>query len=366
MKVAIIHDWLVTNAGAEKVLKEIITLYPNADIYSLVNFLNKDEKKDILDNKNVRTSFIQKLPFSRKIFRNYLPHFIKAIESFDLSEYDLIISSSWAVAKGIKKNDMQLHICYCHTPIRYAWDLYDEYTSNLRGLKKILVKRALKKLRKWDLSTVNRVDYFIANSKFVSERIQRTYGRESTVIYPPIDIKKFTQYNNKEDFYLTASRLVSYKKTKLIVKSFVKMPDKKLVVIGAGEEYKEIKKIAKKSQNISVLGFCNDKIMIETMQKAKAFIYAAVEDFGIVPIEAMSCGTPVIALNEGGTAETVRDGVNGIHFNSQTTEEIVKAVNRFEMMNFNSKEISKDAHVYSQKRFLSEINNFILHKINNK
>ena len=363
-KIAIVHDWLVTNAGAEKVLKEIISLYPNADIYSLVEFLNKDEKKEILDDKAVRTSFIQKLPFSRKMFRNYLPHFRKAIESFDLSKYDLIISSSWAVAKGIKKNDKQLHICYCHTPIRYAWDLYDEYTSNLSGLKKFLVKRTLKKLRKWDLATVSRVDYFIANSKFVSERIQRTYGRESTVIYPPIDIKKFTQYNNKEDFYLTASRLVSYKKTKLIVKSFVKMPDKKLVVIGAGEEYKEIRKIAKKSPNIKILGFCNDKILIETMQKAKAFIYAAIEDFGIVPIEAIACGTPVIALNDGGTAETVIDEVNGIHFNSQSVSDIVSAVKRFETMNFDSKNISTNVQVYSKERFKREINDFVLRKVN--
>ena len=364
MRIAIVHDWLVTNAGAEKVLKEIIELYPEANIFSLVEFLAKDEKIEILGNRKVRTSFIQKLPFSRKIFRHYLPHFIKAIESFDLSKYDLIISSSWAVAKGIKKNNKQLHICYCHTPIRYAWDLYDEYTSNLSGLKKVLVKRTLKRLRKWDLSTLNRVDYFIANSKFVSERIERIYARKSKVIYPPVDIDKFTLYDNKEDFYLTASRLVSYKKTKLIVKSFVDMPDRKLVVIGSGEEYKDIRKIAKNSPNISILGFCKDETMIKMMQKAKAFIYAAIEDFGIVPIEAMACGTPVIALNGGGTAETVIDRVNGVHFNSQSTEEIIKAVEKFETLNFDSETISQNAHVYSKERFSREMNDFIFSKTN--
>lgn len=366
MKIAIVHDWLVTNAGAEKVLKEIVSLYPEADIFSLVEFLSKEEKKVILNDKEVKTSFIQKLPFSRKIFRNYLPYFIKAIESFNLSKYDLIISSSWAVAKGVKKNENQLHICYCHTPVRYAWDLYDEYTSNLRGFKKKFVKKTLKKLQKWDLLTVNRVDHFIANSKFVSERIARTYGRESKVIYPPVDIDKFTYYHNKEDFYLTASRLVPYKKTKLIVKTFVNMPDKKLVVIGAGEEYKDIRKIAKDSPNISILGFCKDEIMIKMMQKSKAFIYAAIEDFGIVPIEAMACGTPVIALNDGGTAETITDGINGVHFNSQSSEDIVKAIKRFETMNFDSRSISKNAHIYSQKRFSREITNFVYSKLHKR
>ena len=357
MKIAIVHDWLVTNAGAEKVLKAIYELYPDADIFSLVDFLDNEDRIEILNGRFAKTSFIQNLPFAKKHFRNYLPLFAKAIESFDLSEYNLIISSSWAVAKGVRTTNKQIHISYCHTPIRYAWDLYNEYTFSLKGMKKLLVKYTLKRIRKWDRNTINRVDYFIANSKFVQERIKRTYGRDSFLIYPPINIDKFTIDNIKNDFYITASRLVPYKKIKLIVEAFNQMPEKKLVVIGSGEEYNEIKKIAK--FNISVLGYQKDEVLIAYMQKAKAFIYSAIEDFGIVPIEAMACGTPVIALNRGGTAETVIDGINGIHFQNQTKEDIIEAIKKFETVRFSAKDISQYAKQFSTKRFQEEIRVFI-------
>jgi len=361
LNVAIIHDWLVTDAGAEKVLKAICEIYPQADIFSLVDFLSDEDRGVVLNGKYAKTSFIQKLPFAKNNFRNYLPFFSKAIESFDLSDYDLIISSSWAVVKGVKTTDKQLHISYCHTPVRYVWDLYDEYTLSLSGIKKLLVKWTLKRLRKWDLDTVERVDYFIANSEFVSERIKRTYNRSSTIIYPPVDIDRFACRVEKDDFYLTASRLVPYKKTKLIVESFNEMPAKKLVVIGAGEEYDEIKKIAK--LNISVLGYQNDDVLISKMQRAKAFVYAAVEDFGIVPIEAMACGTPVIALDDGGTHETVHHKVNGIHFKEQTVEDIVDAVNKFELLKFDAKKISENAQSFSTQRFKREMQEFVNSKI---
>lgn len=349
MKIAIVHDWLVTNGGAEKVLKEILEIFPNSEIFTLVDFLDEKEKRDILNNKKVNTSFIQNLPFAKKHFRNYLPLFPTAIESLDLSNYDLIISSSWAFAKGIKKNKNQLHISYCHTPIRYAWDLYEEYTKPLNQPKKFLVQKTLKYIRKWDKKTANRVDCFIANSNFVKKRIERIYNRNSTVIYPPADNKKFTLSTIKEDFYLTAARLVSYKKTKLIVESFNKMPDKKLIVIGKGEEYKILKKIAK--SNIQILGYQSDEKLIKYMQKAKAFIYAAVEDFGIVPVEAMLCGTPVIALNEGGTAESVQDNITGVLFEKQTKEDIIKAVNKFEKLKFDSSLIRNNALKFSKENF---------------
>ena len=357
MKTAIIHDWLVTNAGAEKVLKFICELYLEADIFSLVDFLSDKERQEVLNGKYAKTSFIQRLPFAKKHFRNFLPLFPKAIESLDLSSYDLIISSSWAVAKGVKKSKNQIHICYCHTPIRYAWDLYDEYTSDLKQPKKFLVQSVLKYIRNWDIKTLNRVDFFIANSKFVQERIKRTYNRDAIVIYPPVDVKKFTLCNKKDDFYLTASRLVSYKKTKLIVEAFNEMPDKKLVVIGKGEEYAEIKKIAK--ENIQILGYQDDKSLKNYMQRASAFVYAAIEDFGIVPIEAQACGTPVIALNEGGTAETVVDGVNGVHFQNQTVQDICDAVKRFKIMEFDYKKISNLAQNYSEERFKQELVKYI-------
>jgi len=357
MRVAVVHDWLVTDAGAEKVLKAILEIYLDADIFSLVDFLDNKDRETILDGKYAKTSFIQKLPFAKKHFRNYLPLFPKAIESFDLSTYDLIISSSWAVAKGVKKKEGQLHISYCYTPIRYAWDLYDEYTQGLKQPKKFLVEQSLKYIRHWDLKTVKSVDYFIADSKFVAKRIEKIYKRDSVVIYPPVETEEFTLCEEKEEFYLTASRLVPYKKTKLIVEAFNEMPDKKLLVIGAGEEYEAIKKIAK--ENIEVLGYQEDRILIDKMQKAKAFLYAAVEDFGIVPIEAMACGTPVIALNDGGTAETVIDGVNGLHFSHQNTKEIIDTVNRFETLNFDSKNISTLSQRYATKRFKQEIEKYI-------
>jgi len=361
LKIAIVHDWLVTDAGAEKVLRAIVELYPDADIFSLVDFLSDKDRKTILDGKSAHTSFIQNMPFAKKHFRNYLPLFPKAIESFDLSSYDLIISSSWAVAKGVKTIEQQLHISYCYTPIRYAWDLYDEYTSNLKQPKKFLVQSALKYIRKWDIETLARVDFFIADSIFVQKRIQNTYNSDSVVIYPPVDVNNFKLYVDKEDFYITASRLVPYKKTKLIVEAFNKMPDKKLIVIGSGEEYDEIKKISK--SNISVLGYQNDDVLISKMQRAKAFVYAAVEDFGIVPIEAMACGTPVIALDDGGTHETVLHGLNGIHFKKQTVEDIVDAVNKFELLTLDAKEISQRAQSFSTQRFKKEMQKFVNSKI---
>ncbi|RXK12300.1 glycosyl transferase family 1 [Halarcobacter mediterraneus] len=361
-KIAVVHDWLVTNAGAEKVLKSILELYPTADLFSLVNFLSHKQREEIIRNKKVNTSFIQNLPFSKNKFRNYLPFFTKAIESFDLKTYDLIISSSWAVAKGVKTHKNQIHICYCHTPIRYAWDLYDEYTSNLIQPKKFLVEQTLQYIKKWDIKTLDRVDYFIANSKFVEKRINETYKRNAKVIYPPVDTSKYTLCLDKSDYYLTASRLVPYKKTKLIVETFNEMPEKKLIVIGEGEDYNSIKKIAK--DNIQVLGYQKQEQLIEYMQKAKAFIYAAIEDFGIVPIEAMSCGTPVIALNYGGTAETVKDGFSGIHFQEQTIEDILNAVKKFESINFDYKKISQSVQNYCEDRFKKEIKDFIESKIN--
>jgi glycosyltransferase involved in cell wall biosynthesis len=345
MKVALVHDWLVVNGGAEKVLRSILELYPNADIFAIVDFLDSFDREAILDGKGVRVSFIQKLPFAKRHFRNYLPLFPKAIESLDLSGYDLIISSSWAFAKGVKKDKQAIHICYCHTPIRYAWDLYDEYTFNLKQPKKFLVKKSLEYIRGWDIKTLKRVDYFIANSNFIKDRVKRTYKKEAKVIYPPVDIKRFTLHEEKEDFYLTASRLVPYKKTKLIVEAFNEMPEKKLVVIGSGEELATLKAIAK--DNITIMGYQEDSVLVEFMQKAKAFVYAAIEDFGIVPIEAMACGTPVVALNRGGTAETVVNGATGVLFSKQNVSDIVAAIKEFESMNFSFSDIREHSKKFS-------------------
>jgi len=349
MRVAIVHDWLVTNAGAEKVLKAMVECYPEADILSLVDFLEDKQRQEILLGKQVQTSFIQKLPFAPTHFRNYLPLFPKAIERFDLSGYDLIISSSWAVAKGVKKSENQIHICYSHTPIRYAWDLYEEYISNLSGIKKQLVIWTLKYLRRWDIATLDRVDYFIANSTFVAKRIEHTYQRDALVIHPPVDVEKFRLHQEKEDFYLCASRLVPYKKTKLIVEAFNLMPDKKLVVIGKGEEYEEIRAIAQ--PNIKVMGYQSDAVLTAHMQRAKAFIYMALEDFGIVPVEAMACGTPVIGYGKGGLKDSVIDNETGLFFEEQSIESLKNSVERFETLTFEPLKISSHAKKFSVQRF---------------
>ena len=338
-------------------LRALIEIYPDADVFTLVDFLDDTQREKILQGKKTITSFIQKLPFAKKHFRNYLPLFPLAIEQFDLSDYDLIISSSWAVAKGAKTSKSQLHISYCYTPIRYAWDMFDEYTQNLPQPKKFFVQATLRYIRKWDIRTLYRVDHFIADSKFVQKRIQNTYGKESVVIYPPVETNKFTLLEKKEEFYLTASRLVPYKKVDLIVKAFNKMKNKKLIVVGDGEELEKIQKIA--APNVSVLGYQKEATLIELMQKAKGFVYAAIEDFGIVPIEAMACGTPVIALNKGATAETVEDGVTGVHFERQTIEDVVKALKRFETIKFDNVAISKKAQFYSTDRFKQEFRCFV-------
>jgi glycosyltransferase involved in cell wall biosynthesis len=357
LKIALVHDWLVTDAGAEKVLKAILDLYPEADVFSLVDFLNDTDRKKILNGKHTKSSFIQKLPFARTQFRVYLPFFSKAIESFDLRDYDLIISSSWAVAKGVKTHNGQCHISYCHTPVRYAWDLYDEYVTSLSFFKKLVVQWTLNRLRKWDIISLNRVNYFVANSKFVQERIERIYDRKSKVIYPPVDVNKFTLYEKKNNFYMTASRLVPYKKTKLIVEAFNAMPEKQLIVIGYGEEYEDIKSIAK--SNITLMGYQSEDVLIRTMQKAKAFVYAAVEDFGIAPMEAMACGTPVIALDRGGTGETIVQGFNGIHFKDQSVEAIIESILQFEKQTFSAYEISNYAKLFSKERFQEEIRSYV-------
>jgi glycosyltransferase involved in cell wall biosynthesis len=364
-KTAIVHEWLVNYAGSEKCVESFINIWPEADVFALVDFLNEDERNTILKGKHAKTSFIQHLPYAEKQHRKYLPLFPRAIETFKLSEYDLIISSSHSVAKGVRTKNNQLHICYCHTPMRYAWDEADYYLSeaNLtRGIKGSLARYMIDYLRKWDVKSANNVNFFIANSLHIANKIKRIYNRGADVIYPPVDIKKFPVVIKKENFYLTASRLVPYKRIDLIVDSFKKMPDKKLVVIGSGPEKEKIKN--KSTPYIDILGYQDFETLRDYMQKAKAFIFAAEEDFGIVPIEALSCGTPVIALNKGGTAETIQDGITGIHFAEQHTDDIIDAVERFEntQKSFDAFKLHKYAEQYDRSIFEKNIRNFVNQK----
>ncbi len=364
-RVAIVHDWLVTNAGSEKVLECMLELFPQADLFSIVDFLSEKDREEILGARYAKHSFIQHLPFSKKHFRNYLYLFPRAIESFDLSDYDLVLTSSWAFAKGAKTTGKQLSICYCHTPIRYAWDLKSEYLGGLSLPKRIAAEIILAAIRRWDKGTVDRVDMFIANSRFVRRRIRNIYHREAHVIYPPVDVERFLPWYDKEDYYLTVSRFVPYKHVDLIVEAFA-ATDRKLVVVGDGPQMDLIKRRATK--NIELLGFKPHSELVELMQKAKAFVFAAVEDFGIAPVEALSCATPVIAYGFGGVTESVQDGMNGILYRDRSPEGIRKAVDRFERIadRLDPAYIRKSAERFSRGRFLREfgslVNSALLHR----
>jgi len=360
-KVAIVHDWLVTYAGAERVLEEIINCFPEADLFAIVDFIPKNERS-FLKDKPVKTSFIQKLPFAKKKYRTYLPFMPLAVEQFDLSGYDIVISSSHAVAKGVITGPDQLHISYVHSPMRYAWDLQHQYLKETgldRGLKGWLAKRELHKLRMWDLRTANGVDHFLANSRFIARRIWKVYRREATVIYPPVDVNSFSLCEQKEDFFLTASRMVSYKKIDLIAEAFSLMPDKRLYIIGDGPDFDKVK--SKSGANVELLGYQPFEVLRNYMQRAKAFVFAAEEDFGIVPVEAQACGTPVIAYGKGGALETVTEDETGLFFDAQTTSSIIEAIQRFEDMKdrFIPAKIREKSLRFSRDRFKREFISFV-------
>lgn len=352
MKIAVVCDWLVVYAGAERVLEQILKIYPQADVFCLVDFI-PEGKRDFLLNKKTCTSFIQRLPKAKTKYRSYLPLMPLAIEQLDVTGYDLVISSSHAVAKGIMTGPNQVHISYVHSPIRYAWDLQHQYLHEAgleHGMKSWLARLVLHYMRIWDSRTANGVDYFIANSEFIAKRIKKVYGREAEVIYPPVDVEAYELCEEKEDFYLTASRMVPYKKIKLIVEAFNQMPDKKLVVVGDGTEFEKTKEIAK--ENITLMGYQPFEVLKEKMQKAKAFVFAAEEDFGITPVEAQACGTPVIAYGRGGALETVcgldSDAPTGVFFSEQSTTSITEAVEVFEK---NADKITADNCRKNAERF---------------
>ena len=362
MKVAIVQEWLVTVGGSDKVVKAILDVFPDADIYTLV------AKKEVCDElgipwEKVHTSFIQKMPLGTKKHRAYLPLFPFAIEQFNLRGYDVVISSSHCVAKGVLTKADQLHICYCHSPIRYCWDMYNEYLeeSHLdKGFKSWLVRLMLHPIRQFDAIAGSRVDYYISNSDYVGQRIRKTYRRKATTIHPNIDISNFELCNDKQEYYLASSRLVAYKKIDTIIEAFNQMPDKKLVVIGGGPNLEAYRKLA--NANVTVMGYQPFDVLKDKMQHAKAFVFAADEDFGMIPIEAQSCGTPVIAYGHGGSLETVNGGKTGLFFNEQTPEAIVEAVNKFESMGsqpFAPADCRQWAEGFSEERFKREIKEFV-------
>ena len=303
-KVAIVHDWFITIGGSEKVLRQLLLEYPEADVFCLFNFFNKQQSEEILLGRKTKSTFIERVPFSEKYYRYLVPVFFKAIEKLDLSGYDVIISSSHAVAKGVVTREGQTHFCYCHTPMRYVWNMKKTYLQQIPERARKLAIFQFNRIKKWDYNSSEKVDYFVANSKFVSERIKNNYHRESVVIHPPVDTEFFdlpkidSKSPEKEPYFLVVSRLVHYKRTGLIVSAFKKMKDKKLVVIGAGPELGPLK--SQSTDNVTFLNFQSSERIREYMQHAEAAIFCAIEDFGITCLEVQACGTPVIAYNFGG------------------------------------------------------------------
>ena len=334
-RIAIVADWLQDYAGAERVLEQLLLTFPQAEVFAVVDFV-PEASRGFLQGKPVHTSFIQRLPLARRYFRHYLPLMPLAIEQLDVSGFDIVISSSHAVAKGVLTGPDQLHVSYVHSPLRYAWDMQHQYLHEAgmdRGMKGALTRWLLHKLRLWDVRTANGVDQFVANSAFIGRRVRKAYRREAEVIYPPVDLAAFTPGQTpRGPAYVTVSRLVPYKRVELIVEAFSAMPDKQLIVIGDGPDLAKVR--AKAGSNVQVLGHQPFEVMRGHLQTARAFVFAALEDFGIAPVEAQACGTPVIAFGRGGAAETVRglqqSNPTGVLFDEQTPAALQAAVALFE------------------------------------
>jgi glycosyltransferase involved in cell wall biosynthesis len=362
LKYALVHEWLtpLATGGSELVVQEILGRI-DADLYALIDF-ESTNPASYLYRRQIGTTFLQNFPGVKGNVQKYLPLMPLAIEQLDLRDYDVILSSSHAVAKGVLTTSQQLHICYCHAPMRYAWDLTLEYLEQSRigqGISGVFTRYLLHQLRQWDVLSANRVDYFIANSRYTAQRIWRCYRRQADVVYPPVNIDRFTCTQQKEDFYLTVCRLVGYKQVALIVAAF-NQNGRNLVVIGTGAELQKLQQIAK--PNVQILGFQADAVVQDYLARAKAFVYAACEDFGIVLVEAQACGTPVIAFGVGGAAETVLDirdhpdRGTGIFFPTQTTAAIVTAISTFETYQgqFNTQHIRTHAESFAASVFQSQ------------
>lgn len=365
MKIAVIHEWLTTVAGSERVLEEILKCYPSADLFCTVDFLGQEER-EWLRGRRIKTTFIQRMPFAKSSYRQYLPLMPLAVEQHDLGGYDIILSSNHAVAKGVITGPDQLHISYVHSPMRYAWDLQHQYLreSGLeRGIRSYLTRWILHRMRIWDSRTGNGVDEFVANSRFVARRIKKVHRRDAQVIYPPVDVDAFTPCEDKDDYYLAASRMVPYKQIGTIVEAFAHLPERRLVVVGDGPEYERIR--GRAGSNVSFTGYQPKQALVNWMQHAKAFVFAAEEDFGIMPVEAQACGTPVIGYCRGGVAETVRgleaSEPTGVLFAEKNARAIADAVKLFESESTRilGAACRKNAERFGQRRFRAELMAFV-------
>lgn len=363
LKVAIVTEELTQLGGAERVLDALLEMFPNAPIYTLVWDNVKTQHK--YDKFDVRPSFIQRMPFGVKKYKWYLPLMPLAVEKLDLSEFDLIISSSSALIKGIKTRKDQLHICYCHTPTRYLWSDVKDYlkTAPIPALARPIMPLAVWFLRKWDLKASKRPDYLIANSINIQEKIKKYYDLDSTVIYPPVETDKFTIGKKVGDYYLITSRIEPYKKVEMVVEAFNEL-GLKLKVVGSGTKKEEIEKTAK--SNVEFTGRISDEALVDAYQNCLAYIFPQEEDFGIVPVEAMSAGRPVIAYKKGGALETIVPGKTGEFFYPQTVEALVEAVRKFDVNNYNPVEIRNHSLKFSKEVFKKQILEYIINSLKTK
>jgi len=355
MKIAIVTDWLTNYGGAESVISAFHDLYPNAPIYTTI--YKPKKMRELGKLSNVRTTYLDKIPgIKHQWLLSLMP---TAIEMIDLNEFDVVLSSCHSVSKGVITKPNTLHISYCHTPMRYAWESWD-FETRLKKFPKFLhskIRKEIEKIRKWDYCAAQRVDSYIANSGYIGKQIKKHYKRNSHIIYPPVHIQKFTPVKNPtEDYYFSVGRLIPYKKFDLLVQTFNEI-NKKLVIAGTGSELDKLKKIA--GPNIKILGYVNEKKLLDLYANCKAFLFPQIEDAGIVPLEAMACGRPVIALNQGGSLDTMIDGKTGVFFKDQTVKSLNTAITKFEKMKFDPDFIRKHAEKFDVKYFKEKIRNYV-------
>jgi len=365
MKVAIVHEWLDSFAGSERVVEQLLAEWPEADLFVLCDFMPEAER-GFLGGRRVRTSFIQRLPFARKHFRKYLGLMPLAIEQFDMTGYDLVLSSSHAVAKGVITGPGQLHVSYVHSPMRYAWDLQHQYLREAgleSGLKGIYTRRLLHRMRMWDRASAMSPDIVLANSTYIAERIRKAWRRESIVVHPPVDVEGFALRAEKEGFYLTASRMVPYKRIELIAEAFRRMPGRRLVVVGDGANEARVREAAGGAPNVEFRGRVGTEELVRLTQAARAAVFAAEEDFGIATVEAQACGTPVIAFGKGGACDIVlappAEKPTGLLFAEQSADAIIAAVERFEALSFAPGDCRANAERFSRAAFRARMRGIV-------
>lgn len=352
MRVALVHYWLTNMRGGERVLEAFCEMFPEADIFTHV--VDRSKLSDKLNRHSINTTFISKFPFAKSQYQKLLPFMPRALEELDLSEYDLVISSESGPAKGVITRPDAFHLCYCHSPMRYIWDLYPHYLNGAGFLARLAFPGIAHRLRTWDVTSAARVDQFVANSNFVSRRIEKFYRRDSAVIHPPVAVDEFAHARNESSgsYYLAAGELVGYKRFDLVVEAFTKL-ERELVVIGDGEEFKRLQKVAGKT--VKFMGRVDFSDLKCRFGECKALVFPGEEDFGMVPVEVMATGRPVIAYGRGGALDTVVDGKTGILFDEQTVESLMEAITQFEAATFDPDEIQAHAREFSKQVFKTKI-----------